>query len=138
MPDFSIAHVNQHVISDGSLNAHHRLLTLTISHPGLYRADQCLNRCPNFSCAMRRSSDVGTFTRGNWSRQCHGRQASMTARLLVRSPAALRSGSMRGSRGVEQALRMMSIEVAGSERVSMAQTTSSRLETSMSSSTTIT
>ena len=61
----------------------------------------------------------------------------MTARLLVKSPAALRSGSIRGSSGVDQALRMMSIEVAGSERVSRAQITSSRLDTSMSSSTTM-
>ena len=42
---------------------------------------------------------------------------------------------LRGSSGLAQALRMMSIEVAGSERVSMAQTSSSRFDTSMSSST---
>jgi len=80
----------------------------------VYRPGQLLNRWPNLSCASRRSSGLGVLTFGNWSRQCQGRQASMTARLLVRSPAALRSGSMRGSSGVDQALRMMSIEVAGS------------------------
>src|SRR5207247_377600 len=64
--------------------------------------------------------------------------ASMIARLLVKWPLALRSGSMRWSSGVLQALWMMSIEVAGSERVSIAQISSSRLETSMSSSTTMT
>ena len=62
----------------------------------------------------------------------------MMARLLVKSPLALRSGSMRGSSGVLQALWMMSIEVAGSERVSIAQISSSRLDTSISSSVTMT
>ena len=45
--------------------------------------DQFLNRWPNFSSAMRRCPGDGAFTAGNLSRQCHGRQASMTARLLV-------------------------------------------------------
>ena len=50
---------------------------------GLSPPDQSLNRCPNFAWTMRRSSGVGTFTLGNLSRQCQGRQASMIARLLV-------------------------------------------------------
>ena len=40
----------------------------------------------------------------------------MMARLLVKSPCALRSGGIDGSSGVDQALRMKSIDVAGSER----------------------
>ena len=62
----------------------------------------------------------------------------MIARLLVKSPCALRSGGIEGSSGVDQALRMKSIDVAGSEREHTAHISSSRLETSMSSSTTIT
>ena len=41
----------------------------------------------------------------------------MMARLLVKSPLSLRSGEIDGSSGVDQALRMKSIEVTGSERV---------------------
>src|SRR5271165_1044845 len=85
--------------------------------------DHFLNRYPNFCSATLRSSTDGVLTAGNLSRQCHGLQASIMARLLVLSPAALRSGSMRGSSGVDQAFRMMSIEVAGSDRVMSAQTT---------------
>ena len=83
-------------------------------------------------------SGDGMFTLGNLSRQWNGRQASMMAREFVVFPFAFSSGGMRGSSGVLQALVMMSIDVAGSERVSIAQTNSSRLVTSMSSSTTIT
>src|SRR3990170_860365 len=88
--------------------------------------------------ALRAVSGLGMFTFGNLSRQCHGRQASMIARELVLLPFSFCSGGMRGSSGVLQALVMISIEVAGSERVSIAQISSSRLLTSMSSSTTIT
>src|ERR1700749_4936205 len=74
------------------------------------------SRYPNRRLASRASSGVGAFTLGNLSRQCQGRHALMMARLLVKSPAALRSGSMRGSSGVEHPLWMMSIGVVGSER----------------------
>jgi hypothetical protein len=47
-----------------------------------------LNSQPKRSRAIRRSFGVGTFTFGNLSRQCQGRQASMIARLLVRFVAA--------------------------------------------------
>jgi len=61
----------------------------------------------------------------------------MMAREFVKIPAALSCGLIRGSSGVLQAPVMMSIEVAGSDRVNIAQINSSRFETSMSSSTTI-
>src|SRR6516225_5587910 len=66
--------------------------------------DHCLKRWPNFFSAILCSSTDGALTAENLSRQCQGRQASITARLLVLSPAALRSGSIRGSSGVDQAL----------------------------------
>ena len=62
----------------------------------------------------------------------------MMARLLVMLPAFFSQGGMRGSSGVDQASLMMSIEVAGSERVIIAQVSSSRLEMSTSSSVTMT
>ena len=46
-------------------------------------------------------------------------------------------GEMRGSSGVDHDSGTMSIEVAGSERVSIAQVSSSRFDTSMSSSVTM-
>jgi hypothetical protein len=49
----------------------------------LERRVQLFIRCPNFCNPMRRSSADGMLTAGNLSRQCHGRQASITARLLV-------------------------------------------------------
>src|ERR1700719_1979604 len=62
------------------------------------------NKYPNRCRAKRAASGDGALTLGNLSRQCQGRQASMMARLLVKSPLALRSGSMRTSSGVLQAL----------------------------------
>src|SRR5712691_4031712 len=96
------------------------------------------SRYENFSLAFFSTSGLGMFTGGNLSRQWNGRHASMIARELVKFPVALCSGLMRGSRGVLHAPVIMSIEVAGSERVSMAQISSSRFDTSTSSSTTIT
>src|SRR5674476_931790 len=90
------------------------------------------------SLVRRAVSGIGMFTIGYWSFQWNGRQASMMARLLVKSPCALRSGGIEGSSGVDQALRMKSIDVTGSEREHTAHISSSRLDTSMSSSTTIT
>ncbi len=44
---------------------------------------QLFIKWPNRCTASRRSSAEGMFTAGNLSRQCHGLQASITARLLV-------------------------------------------------------
>ena len=78
------------------------------------------------------------LTIGYLSFQWNGRHASMMARLLVKSPFSFFSGGIDGSSGVDQASRMKSIEVAGSEREHTAHISSSRLVTSMSSSTTTT
>src|SRR6266849_3233282 len=96
------------------------------------------SRYENFSLAFFITSALGMLTAGNLSRQWKGRHASMIALELVKFPAARASGLMRGSRGVLQAPWTMSIEVAGSERVSIAQISSSRFDTSISSSTTMT
>src|SRR3989442_12262923 len=96
------------------------------------------SRYPNFSRAFFITAGLGALTGGNLSRQKNGRHASMIARELVKFPFAFSSGLMRGSSGVLQALCTMSIDVAGSERVSIAQISSSRFDTSMSSSTTMT
>src|SRR5262249_60040797 len=96
------------------------------------------SKYPNFSRAFFISAGLGALTGGNLSRQWNGRHASMIARELVKLPLALSSGLMRGSSGVLHAPCTMSIEVAGSDLVSIAHTRSSRFDTSMSSSTTTT
>ena len=59
-------------------------------------------------------------------------------RELVMSWFLRCSGVTRGSAGEVRIFRRISMEVSGSQRVSMAQTNWSRLDTSMSSSTTMT
>jgi hypothetical protein len=51
-------------------------------------------RKPSFCGARRRTSGDCRFTFGYLSRQWNGRPASMMARLSVKSPFALRPGSM--------------------------------------------
>ncbi len=84
------------------------------------------SRVSAFSCGL------GPIAGGNFSRHSNGRVASMTTRELK----PLRPGSIAGSSGPLQARRMISKERSGSERVQIAQITSLRSETSMSSSTT--
>src|SRR5262245_26891037 len=48
-----------------------------------YHFGQFWNKCPNLRIARALSSGDGAFTSGNWSFQWNGRQASITARLLV-------------------------------------------------------
>ena len=54
----------------------------------------------NISLVRRAVSGRGMFTIGYWSFQWYGRQASMIARLLVKSPCALRSAGLTGDRAV--------------------------------------
>ena len=74
------------------------------------------------------------LTPGNRSRHSYGRVASM----IIRELWPFWPGGIMGSRGPLQVRRRISTEVAGSERVAMAQTTSFRSVMSMSSSTTTT
>src|SRR5579862_7522853 len=93
---------------------------------------------PNFSLALRATSWLGALLGGNFSRQCHGLQALISATEWVKLPTARRSGGSAGSALESHDPVMNWIDSLGSVRVSIAHSVWSRLVTSMSSSTTTT
>src|SRR5258708_34567822 len=89
---------------------------------------------PNFSFAFFATSGLGVLLGGNFSRQCHGLQALISATECVKSPAARRSGGIAGSALESHEPVMNWIDSLGSVRVSIAHSMWSRLVTSTSSS----
>src|ERR1044071_5396302 len=87
----------------------------------------------NFFSTRARNSAEAFTTGGNSPSISNGRQASITAREFQVTPRG-----RRGSSGPLQWRRMKSMSSAGSQRVHIAQSTSSRLAGSTSSSTTTT
>src|SRR3989338_4865445 len=102
---------------------------------GYFLPTRCMTQ-PHLSSDSLRQAFDGRLTAGNSLRHSQGRVASMTAREFIILPAFLSAGLMRGSSGVDQAREMMSMELAGSDRVQTAHINSSKFVTSMSSSTT--
>src|ERR1700685_4304396 len=75
---------------------------------------------PNFSRAFLATSGLGVLLGGNFSRQCHGLQALISATECVKSPAARRSGGIAGSALESHEPVMNWIDSFGSVRVSIA------------------
>src|SRR5262245_42622722 len=94
--------------------------------------------CFHFAAVSARSCGVSAWSLEKFFSQRNGRQASMMARELVKSPCWRRSGGILGSMGLLQHPRMISIDVSGSHLVAIAHRTSATLDGSISSSTTIT
>src|SRR6185436_19636884 len=120
---FLPAQPQRHLVGEGALRAQAQ---------GQHKVPH-LSWSSNFFSTRARSSAEAFTTGGNSPSISNGRQASITAREFQVTPRG-----RRGSSGPLQWRRMKSISSAGSQRVHIAQITSSRFVGSTSSSTTTT
>src|SRR4051812_42243421 len=121
--NFLAAQAQRHLVGSGSLRPKRQGQQETLH----------LSWSSNFFSTRARSSGEAFTTGGNSPSISNGRQASITAREFQVTPRG-----RRGSSGPLQCRRMKSMSSAGSQRVHIAQSTSSRFAGSTSSSTTTT